>query len=396
MNKINHDHIISLEQPFIKAPFEQIRKTLRTSQRHFEKEFGHLSSNAQELVQRATQDALTKEDAAKAIDTMVMRLQGLKRKLNEVKTEEATYTSRCKVRLDRLQELTTIATVNSPEYSRWSRTRLNRVLVDYMLRRGYKESAQKLAQDENIEALVDIELFLQSKKVEEALIARRSCTEALQWCSENKSSLRKMKSTLEFQLRLQEYIELVRTRKLPEAIAYARKHLAPWSDTHLREIQQATALMAFPATTQCPPYKRLYDASRWEELNAQFWRDCFALHSLTPQPLLELSLQAGLSALKTPFCSQPANKSVSCPVCSPELGALAEKLPLSHHVNSTLVCRISGAIMNEDNPPMTLPNGYVYSMRSLKEMAARNGGMVRCPRTGDTFEFTQARKLFIS
>lgn len=43
------------------------------------------------------------------------------------------------------------------------------------------------------------------------------------------------------------------------------------------------------------------------------------------------------------------------------LGKLAEEVPLSHHANSTIVCRISGKIMDEDNMPMAFPNGYVYS-----------------------------------
>jgi len=39
---------------------------------------------------------------------------------------------------------------------------------------------------------VDIELFAQSAKVEQALM-RQSCTECLQWCKENNSSLKKIK-----------------------------------------------------------------------------------------------------------------------------------------------------------------------------------------------------------
>lgn len=40
--------------------------------------------------------------------------------------------------------------------------------------------------------MVDIQLFAQSEKIEEAL-KNHSCKECLAWCSENKSSLRKMK-----------------------------------------------------------------------------------------------------------------------------------------------------------------------------------------------------------
>ena len=54
-------------------------------------------------------------------------------------------------------------------------------------------------------------------------------------------------------------------------------------------------------------------------------------------------------------------KNRDCPVCDPWLGKLAEEVPFSHHVNSTIVCRLSGKIMDEDNAPMAFPNGYVYS-----------------------------------
>lgn len=40
--------------------------------------------------------------------------------------------------------------------------------------------------------MVDIQLFAQSEKIEEAL-RNHSCKECLAWCSENRSSLRKMK-----------------------------------------------------------------------------------------------------------------------------------------------------------------------------------------------------------
>lgn len=62
-------------------------------------------------------------------------------------------------------------------------------------------------------------------------------------------------STLEFELRLQEYIELGRTGKTADAMVYAKKHLVSWQETHLAQIMQASALLAFPPNTSCGPYK---------------------------------------------------------------------------------------------------------------------------------------------
>ncbi|KAK9722802.1 GID complex subunit containing RING finger motif [Basidiobolus ranarum] len=396
MNKINHEALLTVEQPFIKVPYEQLKKAFRISQKHIEKETTVLTHAISDLLKSANQNKIDAEEAVKVIDSSIQRLKTLKKKLQDAKQEEFLFTQRSKTRLQHLSELNQVLSYNDEAYTRWSRIRLDRVLVDFMLRSGYSETAKALAKDANIEELVDTELFIQSKKIEEAL-QKHSCTECLHWCSENKTSLRKMKSTLEFNLRLQEFIELVRTRRTSDAITYARKYLIQWTDVNIKEIQQAMALLAFKPDTKCQPYKKLFDENRWEHLMDQFRNDNFSLHSLTSEPLLSVTLQTGLSALKTPMCYQPENRNINCPVCAPEtLGVLAEKLPLSHHVNSTIVCRISGDIMNENNPPMALPNGYVYSFNALKEAAAKNQGKIKCPRTNDTFEFSELKKVFLT
>jgi len=60
---------------------------------------------------------------------------------------------------------------------------------------------------------------------------------------------------LEFSLREQEFIELARERRSQDAIAYAKKHLTPWQETHMKELSQVMALLAFPPDTKCQPYK---------------------------------------------------------------------------------------------------------------------------------------------
>lgn len=76
-------------------------------------------------------------------------------------------------------------------------------------------------------------------------------------------------STLEFDLRMQEYIEMVRQRRLPEAISYSKKYLVPFADTQLPLIQKAMALLAFPADTDCRPYQVPVDGrARWQKRTA--------------------------------------------------------------------------------------------------------------------------------
>lgn len=152
-----------------------------------------------------------------------------------------------------------------------------------------------------------------------------------------------------------------------------------------------------------------------------------ALYSLPPSPLLSTSLAAGLSALKLPHCTPPLPAALtpsassdamsdststfhlppifdgppvsaaasnlaslsslplplilhpdsedshpspahnrSCPTCSAHLGELSNELPSSHQLNSVVVCRISGKVMDDGDQgggggAMAFPNGYVYS-----------------------------------
>eukprot|EP00842_Homolaphlyctis_polyrhiza_P005400 jgi/Hompol1/5861/HPOL_001115-RA len=384
-SKLNHEGILNLEQPLIRVPLEQLKKAFRTSQKYIEKEMTTLSTQMDAAMAKAPTKP---EEAIAILDTTLTKLQNLKRKLAETKVEEDLYANRTRIRIDHLAEMMQIPSLETESYTRWSKIRLSRILVDYMLRQGLIESATMLAKSANIEELVDIELFTQSRKIEDSL-AQKSCTECLQWCNENKSNLKKIKSTLEFNLRLQEYIELVRSRSLAQAITYARKYLTPWSETHMREIQQAMGLLAFNPSTDCGSYRMLYSPSRWNQLIDQFLSDNYTLSCLTLEPLLHTTLQAGLSALKTTTCYQAATKNINCPVCdSDTFGYLAEKLPCSHHVNSCIVCRMSGKIMDADNPPLVLPNGHVYSSLALQEMAARNKGTVRCLSTGAVFQLS--------
>lgn len=82
------------------------------------------------------------------------------------------------------------------KYEQWSRTRLDRLLVDYLLRNGYKDSAVALAKEKGIENLVDVEMFVQMSRIRESLLQGR-VTEALAWCNENKKELRRMEVSSE-------------------------------------------------------------------------------------------------------------------------------------------------------------------------------------------------------
>ena len=56
-------------------------------------------------------------------------------------------------------------------------------------------------------------------------------------------------------MRLQEFIELVRAENNLRAITYARKYLAPWGSSHMKELQRVFVTLAYKSTTECATYK---------------------------------------------------------------------------------------------------------------------------------------------
>mmetsp|Transcript_21680 Transcript_21680/g.43647 ORF Transcript_21680/g.43647 Transcript_21680/m.43647 type:complete len:121 (-) Transcript_21680:198-560(-) len=120
------------------------------------------------------------------------------------------------------------------------------------------------------------------------------------------------------------------------------------------------------------------------------------MNALPAQSLLSLSLCAGLTCLKSATCQEEPNASSRCPVCHPILAQIASSLPFAHRMHSALVCGITGKRIDEDNPPLVLPNGQVYSSQAMLDLAAANTGRIVCPRTKEEFELDELRKAFIS
>lgn len=127
---------------------------------------------------------------------MLARMRGLKRKLAGCAEEEARLHQHTASRTKHLGELYDMQSLDDVKYEEWSRTRLDRLLVDYLLRNGYKDSAVALAKEKGIVDLVDVDTFVQMSRIRESLLNRR-VTEALAWCQENKKELRKMEVCLD-------------------------------------------------------------------------------------------------------------------------------------------------------------------------------------------------------
>jgi len=398
--------VTAIEHPTLKVPYEILNKKFRSSQKNIDREVSHVQTAVKDL-----EDGINKTDTKVTVGTITDLLSGvidkmemLKRKAHDSMADELEAASNCKRRLDHVKEYCSkkgsTSTSDTAAVQAWKKKRLDRVLVEHLLRSGFYDTAVKLAKQSDIVHLTNIGLFLTSREVEEAL-RNRDTSKCLAWCYDNKSKLRKQHSNLELNVRTQEVIELIRKGERKEAVKHARKYLSPHVDPNepstLEDLQHCMTLLAFGPNTTLRPYSNLMDESRWEKLITQFREENVKLFQLSSTSVFWATLQCGLSCLKTPQCYRrdEQGKVQDCPVCSPLMNQLASNLPCAHASQSRLFCSASGQPLNEHNQPMMLPNGYVYGSIALQQMADQNRGSVTCPRTKKVFDYGQCQKVFV-
>jgi len=186
------------DQPLLKVPYELARKNFKTSQRHVERDRDAvlltLSSAADAPPAPAPADAETGTGPSAtlaSLDGMIARMEGLKRKLETQRADEAQLHRQTRRRIEHLAALHAAPSLTDARYAAWARVRLDRLLVDYLLRQGYGASAAALARAAGVEELVDVDAFARCGAVEASLL-RGSLAECLAWCGDNRQALRKI------------------------------------------------------------------------------------------------------------------------------------------------------------------------------------------------------------
>lgn len=242
---------------------------------------------------------------------MIEKLNVLKRKSEESIGDELFSANVCKKRLEHIkQNVTNTASLHNnskmiidgedlPQSNesqiaiaaanQWKKVRLNRLIVEHFLRLGYYDTAEILANRSGIRDITNIDIFQVSREVEKDL-AQHNTAKCILWCIDNKSKLRKINSDIEFKLRQQEFIELIRKDERLNAVRHAQKFFPAFEQDQLLEIKKTMALLAFPLNTDLEPYHTMFDVKRWDDLLVNFRLENYRLFQIPTQSVLSVAV----------------------------------------------------------------------------------------------------------
>eukprot|EP01023_Acetabularia_acetabulum_P033810 TRINITY_DN3166_c0_g1_i1.p1 TRINITY_DN3166_c0_g1~~TRINITY_DN3166_c0_g1_i1.p1 ORF type:complete len:413 (-),score=45.12 TRINITY_DN3166_c0_g1_i1:482-1720(-) len=377
---------LALEASLVRVPFESLKRTAKERKTFMDK-FYDLHKSVLEL------KSGTKEELLQKLKNYQEQLQLLSQKFEGCSQSEAEDCFRL---YSRCNELWCMVNSGYNSHIEWNSGRLERLILDYVMRCGFVGSADALLHKHpHLTHLVETHIFQGAQRIIQAL-NNHDCSKALEWCVQNRPKLKKIKSVLEFNLHLQVYLELVRSGQTMSAIMYARKHMASWAVGETQElVQRALGSALFTCHSTYPPYQHLFKEERWQTLVTLFKLELYTLNNMTGDSLLSIHLQGGLSALKNHASDREDNFSIDDPFHLKLFRDLGKDLPMAKHDKSKLLCSVTKTTMNEHNPPQVLPNGYVYSKLAIIQIKKQNDGKIICPQTKEVFEDHDLRQAYI-
>ena len=157
-------------------------KAIQDEEKEFHREKESILANITKAANVAHKGADT-NTTLEHVDYMISRMSTFKRKMENLHDEEKELHVATRRRLEHLQEIYSMESLVDVKYGEWSRVRLDRYLVEYLVRQGYVESARALAEEKGILNLVDLGVFDRCERIAAGL-RNGKLDEALAWSKE--------------------------------------------------------------------------------------------------------------------------------------------------------------------------------------------------------------------
>ena len=400
MNKQDID--LGIEYSFLRLPYNLGVKVFKDDKRIIEKEMNSIMVEI--LNQSKNKNTLeNKTELKKQINLKIEQLKDLKTKLKFLHSQEEKIFRAIQQRIQEFQDLQNLQGKfklgdKRPHADLYWQRLLNRNLVEYLVRVGAGKSSEELEKvlDKTHSFEFEQKIIENNQQIYEQL-CQGKVDDALAWCKENRSKLSRMGSRFEFKLVLKKYLQKLKEGSTMDAIEIQRSNLVSGvvEDESVESLRKSCRLLITGTNNEvCNGVDKVDDTI---ELAKEFRSQCWEVEALNKVSTFESYIQSGIAALKTIFCYNKSCKPQSiCPCCNIWINETGSKVPFTPTINSFLRCRISGKEMNEDNPPIVLPNNQVYSHQAVKNCADRNNGIILCPITGQKYNLNDIAKIFLT
>lgn len=455
---------IQTRQVQFSVPTELIKKNLKSIQKLVEKQ----KKQTADEVTRIKALALPKSEKLQALRRLIQNAENYQKRLRSAIDLDAEYRLRLVARKDRLRQLADFTLVEKDDdrvldlhneaLVGWYRDETNLLIADYLVKLnrskdenvGYK-LMKSLSGSTNLDVfkLVDYDVYQVFNQVFLS-IHDHNLDLVTAWYTENRNSLKKLNSNLQFEIHYCKYHAMIKEGNVWEAIQYSKTHLAPYGnmanytedelpnyDKNLPRLTKVGAplvfMSAFDLTSSVSAETSVFSRSSddafaesiWSSLLLRFVDDFVQIYGIPKTYPLLVYLAAGLSSLKTKSCycnnqntvfAQEEYNEVStnldlgllrdlalrlpnqyyrilkktnqCPVCLPELHQLSKNLPFAQLITSIF-----------DNP-FRLPNGNIYPFDRLVVLQAQESpdalrvGKIHDPLTQEVFFIDDCVKVF--
>lgn len=144
--------------------------------------------------------------------------------------------------------------MNRIETSHIDRSLMNRLVMNYLVTEGFKEAADKFGTETGICYPYDLESLDERIKIREALEIG-DVAKAINNINSLHPELIDTNRHLAFHLRQQQLIELIRGKRLEEALLFAQNHLCEYGENNEQiqeELERTMALLAFENPIESP------------------------------------------------------------------------------------------------------------------------------------------------
>lgn len=270
-NEPSTDFHLRLNEQLFQIPHELLRKNVRLVQKLIDKETQELNDDFQEMDALLAANKLDQDKVVLGkLGEIIKRVDSFEKRLNKGLNDDLQLLNRIRTRISFFQELEDAKTLgDQSKLTQWYQKYTNLLIGDYLIRNS-KIRARELENEEegkdetqndederfwnpgvmflrqqNLEQLLDYDILLAANKISKSLTEEHDLAPLIEWIGENKNFLKKNRSILEFETRLQEYVELLKSGQYKSAIECFQSFLLRFMGTNFADLKLASGLLVF-------------------------------------------------------------------------------------------------------------------------------------------------------